>query len=248
MTMRVIKSAAGISAFFLMFTAVSPAQAVPCKATTIDKYVKLGAIGCIDKDLKYSNFTYDGTGGTDEVKAKDVMVGFDSIGADHGLMFSAQPWDVTNTDVESQISYTVTALGRKQLVGVTLLINGAMLSCRCTNVPGDGRIFATKVMSTADLEAFYNKENKQESDSDTFKPIKSADVDDDLTLDAGPFSTASLQSMSNIFALQAPAKGGGGAGGVPEPASWAMMLCGLGAVGGMLRRRGEASSGLAQSA
>jgi hypothetical protein len=37
----------------------------------------------------------------------------------------------------------VTVLNKKVLVGETLLINGAMLSCNCSSPPGDGSIRET---------------------------------------------------------------------------------------------------------
>jgi PEP-CTERM motif len=45
-------------------------------------------------------------------------------------------------------------------------------------------------------------------------------------------------SFNGVFAgnFEATSAGPGGSGGVPEPATWAMMLVGAGAVGGVLRR------------
>ncbi|WP_394762204.1 PEPxxWA-CTERM sorting domain-containing protein [Phenylobacterium sp.] len=45
--------------------------------------------------------------------------------------------------------------------------------------------------------------------------------------------TSVAQNCGGGFTL----KGGGGAGGVSEPASWAMMLVGFGGLGFALRRR-----------
>ena len=50
---------------------------------------------------------------------------------------------------------------------------------------------------------------------------------------------ANIQGSSNaaIFKTGGPGGGGNNPGGVPEPATWAMMLLGFGAIGAAMRRR-----------
>jgi hypothetical protein len=51
------------------------------------------------------------------------------------------------------------------------------------------------------------------------------------------FSGSQVQDIRGIRVREAEAGGKGGGGGVPEPASWAMMLVGFGGLGAMMRRR-----------
>jgi hypothetical protein len=68
-----------------------------------------------------------------------------------------------------------------------------------------------------------------ESDSAMFAGRTSDSVTTEVFLSAGPFSNASLQSVSNLFEVQAAA--------VPEPNSLLLLGSGLLALGGYWRRR-----------
>ena len=65
---------------------------------------------------------------------------------------------------------------------------------------------------------------------DQFIGLSSVTAFDRVTISYG---TAGLYAFIDDFRLGAPAA----TGAVPEPATWAMMLVGFGAVGGALRRR-----------
>jgi hypothetical protein len=63
-----------------------------------------------------------------------------------------------------------------------------------------------------------------------------------LTSIMGPLNAAPGNALDSFAAVstgsfQSDIGGGGGAGGVPEPATWALMIVGFGAVGAALRRR-----------
>ena len=216
---------------FLLSVVPSQSYADQCGTQSLQNlrsYINLGAGGCTFNDLKFSNFTYDNSGGTEQIKAADITVGLDSLANSYGPMFAAS-WDVTNTDVDSKIEYDVTALNGKQLVGETLLINGAMLSCTCSSPPGDGSIIGTEDTLVANLGTYMNKENSLESDGAMFGGVKGDSVTTEAFLAAGPFSTASLQSMSNLFDVEATT--------TPEPSSVLLLGSGLLIAGCLSRRR-----------
>ena len=61
---------------------------------------------------------------------------------------------------------------------------------------------------------------------------------DDLTaLDAMGWGSSILPSGARTFTPGTTSSGIGGAAGVPEPATWAMLICGFGLIGAVLRRR-----------
>ena len=51
--------------------------------------------------------------------------------------------------------------------------------------------------------------------------------------------TRGASSNAYLYSTGTPGGGGGGLGGVPEPATWAMMIIGFGGVGAVMRRRRE---------
>lgn len=70
---------------------------------------------------------------------------------------------------------------------------------------------------------------------DQFIGLSSVTAFDRITISYG---TASLYAFIDDFRLGTPAA----AGAVPEPATWAMMLLGFGAIGGSLRRRSKVAT------
>ena len=200
--------------------------AAPCGAGTMQDYVNLGGGGCTINSLKFSNFSYTPSAdGPPEIGAKDVNVNTDfleNLGV--GLMFAAD-WSVTgNQELDATIDYDVTVLNNKRLTVESLLINGSMLSCNCTNTPGDGVVSATEDTLAANLSTIFSKEEMTESDSASFPGRRSDAVETIVDVSAGPFSSASVQSVSNLFV-------------VPEPSTWAMMLIGFAGLGYAAWRR-----------
>jgi hypothetical protein len=208
-----------VIAFLLGTPALS--MAAPCGAGSLQSYIDLEQGGCTIGGLLFNNFDY--TPSADlvaEIPASDVTVGQDFIeGLGSGLIFSAN-WDVTNGELDGTITYDVTVVNKaKNLTDETLLINGATLSCNCSSPPGDGLIDVTEDTGNANLDVFKNKEGAEELDTATFPGVASDFVTTELDISAGPFSTASIQSTSNLFSV------------VPEPTTWAMMLIGFAGLG-----------------
>lgn len=87
----------------------------------------------------------------------------------------------------------------------------------------------------ANLAVGQNKETADTFDFATF-PVRTTDsIDSEISVMAGPFSTASVQSMSNLFSVIYS---------VPEPSTWAMMIigfAGMALAGYRASRRGVAA-------
>ena len=96
----------------------------------------------------------------------------------------------------------------------------AMLTAtaRFSSTTGDGAISATE----GDLETFLSREGSQEADFITFPVVTSLSIETEISLSAGPFSSASAMSVSNLFSSIYS---------VPEPSTWAMMLIGFAGLG-----------------
>jgi hypothetical protein len=194
--------------------------AAPCGAGSLQSYIDLEQGGCTIGGLLFNNFDYTPSADTvAEIPASEVAVGQDFIeNLGSGLIFSAN-WDVTNGELDGTITYDVTVLDKRKLTDETLIINGATLSCNCSSPPGDGLIDVTEDTGNANLDVFKNKEGAEELDTATFPGVTSDFVTTELDISAGPFSTASIQSTSNLFSV------------VPEPSTWAMMLLGFAGLG-----------------
>jgi len=196
--------------------------AAPCAAGSLESYIDLEQGGCTFAGLLFNNFVYtpsaDGAGVT-EIPASDVTVGFDflaNIGS--GLIFSA-PWEVTNGELDGTITYDVTPVSKTQkLEDEALVLGGAGISCNCALPPGDGAVSGTE----GDLETYLNKEASQELDFTEFPVVTGLSIETDISVSAGPFSSAGVMSVSNLFSSIYS---------VPEPSTWAMMLIGFAGLG-----------------
>lgn len=198
--------------------------AAPCAAGSLQSYIDLEQGGCTFAGLTFKNFDYTPSAdNATEIPASDITVGFDfvpNIGS--GLMFSAN-WDVTNGELDGTITYDVTVLSKTQaLTDEALIINGANLSCTCTNPPGDGIVSATEDTLAANLATGKNSEGADEADFAAFLPRKGDSIDTEVSVMAGAFSSASVMSASNLFSTIYS---------VPEPSTWAMMLVGFASLG-----------------
>lgn len=183
--------------------------AAQCDLKSLQDYINLGAGGCTENDLKFSSFSY--TGDAPLADAKDVSAAPFASGVSYGLIFTAN-WAVTGTDLNSKITYTVTALNNMEIFGEALISGGATFSCNCTSPPGDGALSVTE--GTLEVNA------GDAVDVDTFPAIVGYEVETEVDLTAGPLSSATLSSASNLFTLQKAAA-------APEPATWATMLIGF---------------------
>jgi hypothetical protein len=99
-----------------------------------------------------------------------------------------------------------------EIFGEALISGGATFSCNCTSPPGDGALSVTE--GTLEVNA------GDAVDVDTFPAIVGYEVETEVDLTAGPLSSATLSSASNLFTLQKAAA-------APEPATWATMLIGF---------------------
>lgn len=210
-----------VTVFLLAASAASLAAA--CGGGNVQDYINLGAGGCTYNDLKFSDFAYTGSAtGTDALKASDITVGQDFLeGSGYGLIFSAN-WSVKGADLDSKITYDVTVLNKMSLVGETLLMNGASFT-------GDGEDLATEFTFNADLETVLWKEGNSTSDSANFAVQKSDSVETDVSVSAGPFSNANIDSVSNLFDVEAAQ--------APEPGSPLLLGSGVIGLSGYLRKR-----------
>ena len=106
----------------------------------------------------------------------------------------------------------------QKLEDEALILGGANISCNCALPPGDGEVSATE----GTLETFLTREGSQLADFTTFPVVTSLSVETEISVSAGPFSTASAMSVSNLFSQIYS---------VPEPSTWAMMLIGFASLG-----------------
>jgi hypothetical protein len=195
--------------------------AAPCVGGNLQSYIDLEQGGCTSNGLLFNNFNYEPSAedGATEIPAMDVTVGFDfdpNVGS--GLIFSAN-WSVTGQGLDGTITYDVTPTGKNQkLQDEALLLGGANISCTCSSPPGDGSVSATE----GDLETFLSREGSQEADFVTFPLVTSLSVETEISVSAGPFSSASAMSVSNLFSQIYS---------VPEPSTWAMMMIGFAGLG-----------------
>jgi hypothetical protein len=195
--------------------------AAPCVGGSLQSYIDLEQGGCTSNGLLFNNFTYEpsaGDGAT-EIPASGVTVGFDfdpNVGS--GLIFSAD-WSVTGQELDGTITYDVAPVSKTQkLQDEALILGGANISCNCALPPGDGEVSATE----GDLETFLTREGSQQADFTTFPVVTSLSIETEISVSAGPFSTASAMSVSNLFSQIYS---------VPEPSTWVMMLIGFAGLG-----------------
>jgi hypothetical protein len=195
--------------------------AAPCVGGSLQSYIDLEQGGCTSNGLLFNNFTYEPSagGGATEIPASDVTVGFDfdpNVGS--GLIFSAD-WSVTGQELDGTITFDVAPVSKTQkLEDEALILGGANISCNCALPPGDGEVSATE----GTLETFLTKEGSQLADFTTFPVVTSLSVETEISVSAGPFSSASAMSVSNLFSQIYS---------VPEPSTWAMMLIGFAGLG-----------------
>jgi hypothetical protein len=185
------------------------AFSVDCGANSLQTYMNLGAGGCTENGLTFSNFAYDGTATElTAIPAADIGVALDAMGNEYGLAFSST-WSVgKGQTLDSKITFDVDVINpQSKIVGESLILTNY-------NFTTDGEVLVTEDTGNANLQTVDWREAVTPSASANFAGVASDFVNLDVNVSA-IFGSANLQDAATDFEL------------TPEPSSLALAGSGL---------------------
>ena len=220
---------------------IIPAQAAPtCVTGTAADYVALGAGGCQQDNLLFSNFVYLASANPTglAIPATSVVINPIPVMFNEGLGFQiTSGWVATSpaSFVDSVLQYSVTTINQsKDLTGLAVNFNGTATGSGLASVSENYCVGGTSTVGCSGLKNISAQTGPggSLSNSTTFTGVPQLAVSKDINVNAGISGTATISLVNNQF----PNGGGGGSGSpVPEPST--VVLFGLGLSGLAFHRR-----------
>lgn len=219
-----------------------PAQAAPiCVTGTAADYVALGAGGCQQDNLLFSNFIYLASANPTALAIPATSVVINPIPTlfNEGLGFQiTSGWVATSpaSFVDSVLQYSVSTINQsRDLTGLAVNFNGTATGSGLASISENycpGGTSTVGCSGLRNISAQIGAGGGSLSNQTTFAGVPLLAVSKDINASAGASGTATISLVNNQF----PNGGGGGSGSpVPEPGTVA--LFGLGLSGLAFHRR-----------
>ncbi len=193
----------------LALSFVIPAQAAPtCVTGTAADYVALGAGGCQQDNLLFSNFIYLATGNPAAlaIPATSVLINPIPTLFNEGLGFQiTSGWVATSpaSFVDSVLQYSISTINQsRDLTGLAVNFNGTATGSGLASISENYCVGGTSTVGCSGLQNIFAQVGSgggSLSNSTTFTGVPQLAVSKDINVNAGISGTATISLVNNQF-------------------------------------------------